>query len=42
MSKSIGLFIYDANSEELILLGKDGVYIDDIENIKLGDNRPEK
>ena len=35
-------YIYDADSEELILLGEDSVYIGDIENIKLGDNRLEK
>ena len=42
MSKSIRLFIYNVDSEGLILPGKDGVYIGNIENIKLDNNGPEK
>ena len=42
LSKSIRLFIYNANSEGLILLGEDGVYIDNTENIKPGNNRLKK
>ena len=38
LSKSIRLFICNANSEGLTLLDKDSVYIGDIENIKLGDD----
>ena len=42
MSKSIRLFIYNINSEGLILLGEDSAFIGNIENIKPDNNGLEK